>query len=264
MIHMAEPVSEIVMRQELAALIEIRTRREWDRMGKRIISLQEERLGALLLAENPAPLTDEEASSLLCDALRTGAAELQFRPEIRQLQKRVALMRRHFPDENWPDISEESLLAAPEAWLAPWLAGIRTGDQLAGLDLLPALHSMFSRQQRKLLDERAPTAIMVPSGRRITLDYTAGDIPVLAVKLQEMFGLAATPTVAAGRAPVLVHLLSPAGRPVQITRDLKGFWETGYQEVKKELKGRYPRHPWPDDPWNAVPTGRPRRRNPGK
>jgi ATP-dependent helicase HrpB len=112
------------------------------------------------------------------------------------------------------------------------------------------------------LGESAPAFLVVPSGRRVALDYASGDLPVLAVKLQEMFGLADTPEVVAGRVKVLIHLLSPAGKPVQVTRDLKGFWKSGYPQVKKELKGRYPKHPWPDDPWKAVPTGqaKPRRR----
>ena len=105
-----------------------------------------------------------------------------------------------------------------------------------------------------LLDDRAPTHIAVPSGHRVHLDYASGGIPVLAVKLQEMFGLADTPVIAGGRVKVLLHLLSPARRPLQITQDLKGFWDGSYRQVKKEMKGRYPKHPWPDDPWNAVPT----------
>jgi ATP-dependent helicase HrpB len=108
----------------------------------------------------------------------------------------------------------------------------------------------------RLLEERAPTHVVVPSGRRVEVDYLSGEDPVLAVKLQEMFGLADTPAVAGGRVKLLLHLLSPAGRPVQVTRDLRNFWENGYREVKRELKGRYPKHPWPDDPWNAVPTGK--------
>jgi ATP-dependent helicase HrpB len=115
---------------------------------------------------------------------------------------------------------------------------------------------MLSRKQQSLLDERAPISVTVPSGSRIPLDYAAGDLPVLAVKLQEMFGLVDTPRIAGGRLKVLLHLLSPARRPVQITQDLKGFWNSGYPLVKKDLKGRYPKHPWPDDPWNAAPTRR--------
>jgi ATP-dependent helicase HrpB len=109
---------------------------------------------------------------------------------------------------------------------------------------------------RQRLDRLAPEAIRVPSGSMKRLDYTAADVPVLAVKLQEMFGLADTPRVCDGRVPVMLHLLSPAQRPVQVTQDLRGFWERTYPEVRKELKGRYPRHPWPDDPWGAPPTAR--------
>ncbi len=110
------------------------------------------------------------------------------------------------------------------------------------------------------MEARAPKAIVVPSGHSVSVDYASGDVPVLAVKLQEMFGLSDTPEVAGGRVKVLLHLLSPARRPVQITKDLKGFWNSGYEQVKKELKGRYPKHPWPDDPWNALPTRKTKRR----
>jgi ATP-dependent helicase HrpB len=181
---------------------------------------------------------------------------LTFSSAARQFQGRVALLRRLFPEEPWPDLSDSRLTAAPEEWLSQWLGGVRTLQDLSGLDVLPALRARLSREQLRLLDEQAPVSVVVPSGHRIPLDYTVGGVPVLAVKLQEMFGLADTPTIARGRIKVLLHLLSPARRPVQITQDLKGFWNRGYQEVKKELKGRYPKHPWPDDPWNAVPTRR--------
>ena len=233
---------------------------EWGKQEGRIVSFLTERLGALTLSAKPFPAPDDEAIPILGAAIRSGAALLAFGREDRQFQGRVAILSRAFPGESWPDLSEEALLSTPEEWLAPWLAGIRTGEQLAGLALLPALKALLSREQRKRLDESAPTALAVPSGRSIPLDYAAGEMPVLAVKLQELFGLATTPTVAAGRVAVLIHLLSPAGRPVQITRDLKGFWKTGYPLVKKELQGRYPKHPWPENPWDAVPTHRTKRR----
>jgi ATP-dependent helicase HrpB len=173
-----------------------------------------------------------------------------------QLQARVALITRTFPEENWPDLSKEALFGRPEEWLLPWLGGIRTAQQLQALELLQPLRSLLTREQGRLLEERTPATITVPSGSRVLIDYTAGPQPVLAVKLQEMFGLADTPTIAGGRIKLLLHLLSPAARPVQITQDLKAFWNTGYQQVKKELKGRYPKHPWPDDPRNAAPTRR--------
>jgi ATP-dependent helicase HrpB len=255
-IHMAEPVSEEIIRQELGAHIETRRQVAWDKQESRIISFRTERLGALSLSTKPIPVSDAEALPILCAAIRSGAATLTFGRQERQFQGRVAMLSRAFPGENWPDLSAAALFSSPEGWLAPSLAGIRTGEQLAGLALLPALTALLTREQRQRLDESAPVAIAVPSGRSVSLDYTAGELPVLAVKLQELFGLAATPTVAGGRVAVLIHLLSPAGRPVQITRDLKGFWATGYPQVKKELQGRYPKHPWPDNPWNAVPTHR--------
>lgn len=163
-------------------------------------------------------------------------------------------MKRRFSEGSWPDLSDESLVAIPEDWLLPWLGNIRTAQGLSSLDILPALRARLSRQQQHRLDELVPISIVVPSGSRISIDYTSGDNPVLAVKLQEMFGLSDTPVIAEGRVKLLLHLLSPARRPVQITQDLKGFWNSGYQMVKKELKGRYPKHPWPDDPWNSIPT----------
>ncbi|HAS53534.1 MAG TPA: ATP-dependent helicase HrpB, partial [Nitrospiraceae bacterium] len=132
----------------------------------------------------------------------------------------------------------------------------RSANDLGGVKQLPALKARLSREQLRQVEDRTPLAILVPSGSRIAIDYTAGDLPVLAVKLQELFGLADTPLIAGGRIKILLHLLSPARRPVQVTQDLKGFWSRGYEQVKKELKGRYPKHPWPDDPWKAVPTKR--------
>jgi ATP-dependent helicase HrpB len=185
---------------------------------------------------------------------------LTFSKEARQMQARAGLMKRAFPEETWPDLSDEQLFSKPEEWLLPWLGGIRSAQALAGLNVLPALKARLSREQARLLDERAPVSIVVPSGHNVTLDYSSGNSPILAVKLQEMFGLADTPMIANNRVKILLHLLSPARRPVQITQDLKGFWNNAYQLVKKDLKGRYPKHPWPDDPWNAVPTSRTKKR----
>ena len=174
----------------------------------------------------------------------------------RQLQGRVRLLQKAFPEEQWPDLSDEQLLSHPDEWLVDWLRGIRSKHDVTELNILPALKAKLSHDQQRLLDERTPMAILVPSGSRVALDYASGNLPILAVKLQEMFGLADTPMLANGRVKVLLHLLSPARRPVQITQDLKGFWNSGYTLVKKDLKGRYPKHPWPDDPWNAPPTRR--------
>jgi ATP-dependent helicase HrpB len=260
-VHIAASLTEKIIREECANSIETIRRVEWDRRESRIVATVEERLGALLLSTKPFTATDEEGVPILCEMIRVTPEMLTFTKETRQFQGRVALLRRTFPEESWRDLSDEYLLSAPEDWLLPCLGGIRSAQGVAGIDILHALRAQLSWEQLRHLDECAPTHIVVPSGHRIALDYTLGDMPVLAVKLQEMFGLADTPTVAAGRVRVLLHLLSPARRPVQITQDLKGFWDGSYQQVKKEMKGRYPKHPWPDDPWNASPTRRTKARD---
>jgi ATP-dependent helicase HrpB len=153
-------------------------------------------------------------------------------------------------------VSDAALLADLDDWLGPYLSGRTRLDALTPAMLGEALASRLDYAQRKAVDELAPESITVPSGNTRKLRYEPGKPPVLAVKLQELFGLADTPRIAGGRIAVTLHLLSPAQRPIQVTQDLRGFWERTYPEVKKELKGRYPRHPWPDDPWNAKPTAR--------
>lgn len=259
-VHVAAPVTEELIRSECASRIETVRRVAWDGRSGRIAAAQEERLEALILSQRPFKPSDEEAAPILCEAIRAMPGILNFSKEARQFQARAALLKKAFPEENWPDLSDERLLSHPEEWLLPWLTDIRSALSLGSLNVLPGLKARLGREQLRLLEERAPLAITVPSGSRAALDYTAGDMPVLAVKLQEMFGCADTPVIAGGRVKVLLHLLSPAGRPVQVTLDLKGFWNSGYVLVKKDLKGRYPRHPWPDDPWNAVPTRRPKPR----
>ena len=255
-VHLAAPVTEELLRTECADRIETVRRGEWDRKENRVVAAQEERYGSLLLSSRTFTPGDDEAAPILCEVIRTTPGMLALTSETRQFQGRVELLKKAFPEEPWPDLSDAELLSRPEAWLVPWLGGIRTGQQLSGLNILPALRARLTREQGRLLEERAPMAVAVPSGSRVTIDYASGSQPVLAVKLQEMFGLADTPTIAGNRVKLLLHLLSPARRPVQITQDLKGFWNSGYQQVKKDMKGRYPKHPWPDDPWNAVPTRR--------
>jgi ATP-dependent helicase HrpB len=253
-VHIVEPLPEELIRGELSGEIETVRQVVWDKQEGRIAATLEERIGAITLSSKQSIAADEEIAGVLCEAIRSKTAGVTFGREARQFQARVRLMRETFPEENWPDLAEEKLVAAPEAWLLSKIHGIRSLGQLAALNILPALTEMLSWEQRRLLADRAPVNIAVPSGHNIPIDYISGEIPVLAVKLQEMFGLADTPAIAGGRVKLLLHLLSPARRPVQITQDLKQFWNTGYPQVKKELKGRYPKHPWPDDPWNAPPT----------
>jgi ATP-dependent helicase HrpB len=168
----------------------------------------------------------------------------------------VLSLRHWFPDQGWPDVSDAWLMDHLDDWLAPWLDGLTRREHLPRLNLAAALHSLLDGRLRARLNEMAPTHLQAPSGSRLRLHYTPDQPPVLAVKLQELFGLADTPRIADGQIPVTLHLLSPAQRPIQVTQDLRGFWERTYAEVRKELKGRYPKHPWPDDPWTATPTRR--------
>jgi len=253
-IHIAAPVTGELIRKECADRIEIKRNVGWDKREGRIMAAIEERLGVMVLSSRPFAPRDEEAAPILAEVIRTSTGMLNFSSEARQFQGRVDLMRRMFPEESWPDLTDARLMAHPEDWLLPWLGTIRGEDGLIRLNILPALRAQLNREQASFLEERAPATITVPSHSRVAIDYASGNQPVLAVKLQEMFGLADTPRIANNRVKILLHLLSPARRPVQVTQDLKGFWNTGYPMVKKELKGRYPKHPWPDDPWNAEPT----------
>jgi ATP-dependent helicase HrpB len=198
------------------------------------------------------------AGAMLEGIRELGIDALPWTNELRAWQARVLLLRDADAGarEPWPDVSDAALVGSLETWLTPWLGGISRGEHLQRLNLHDALRALLTRNQQRRLDELAPTHITVPSGSRIALDYLAGPVPALAVRLQEVFGLKETPRIAAGRMPVMMHLLSPARRPVQVTQDLKSFWEKGYHEVKRELKGRYPKHYWPDDPWHAQPTRR--------
>jgi ATP-dependent helicase HrpB len=157
-------------------------------------------------------------------------------------------------------VSDEALAATLDDWLAPHLYGLRRLSDVARLDLHALLVGMLAPAQRRALDELAPTHLTVPSGSRVPIDYSDAAAPVLAVRLQELFGLAETPRLARGAVPVTLHLLSPAHRPVQVTRDLAGFWRTSYFDVRKDMRGRYPKHHWPDDPMQAAPTNRAKRR----
>jgi len=264
-IHQASALTPELVRAECGDAIVSAVRVAWEPGQERVMAWEEERLGAVALSRRQAAATDEEALPVLLRVVRdSGMDMLGWEPPVRQFLGRAAMVREAFPGEEWPDLGAERLLETLPEWLGPFLCGVRSRRDLAGVDLLSAVKSLFSRDRLRLLEERAPTHVCVPSGRRVEIDYASGAEPVLAVKLQEMFGLADTPTVAGGRVALLLHLLSPAGRPVQVTRDLRNFWESGYREVRKELRGRYPKHPWPDDPWNAEPTRKTSRALQGK
>lgn len=227
----------------LAETIEV----AWDARAEAVVARRVTRLGDLVLDEAPAePPREAAAAAMLEGARQTG---LPWTPALRQLRARVAFLREL--GEDLPDLSDEAVIAA----LPPYLDGITRKAQLERLDLARVLADMLGWEGSKRLDTLAPTHLPVPSGRSAALDYETGR-PVLAVKLQEMFGATETPRVAGGRVPVVLHLLSPAGRPLQVTQDLAHFWRNAYPGVRAEMRGRYPKHPWPEDPMAAPPTAR--------
>jgi len=259
---------------ELAFADQITTTDEvrYDPVAQRVTGRRVRRLGALLLAETVIgqPAAGLVARALLAYLQEAGLSKLNWTAGAQQLRQRLEFLRRHFLDEgaaenqaeDWPAFDDETLARELPEWLGPHLTGLKTLTEVQRLDLTEPLLARLPGgwNQRQLLDRLAPAALEVPSGSHITLDYSDPTAPVLAVKLQELFGLTATPTVAGGRVPLLLHLLSPGGKPAQVTRDLRSFWERGYFEVRKDLKGRYPRHPWPDKPMEHIPTKLTKRR----
>jgi ATP-dependent helicase HrpB len=228
----------------------------WDERTRAVVAREREVLGAIVLAERPIRNADPArvADVLTIGIRQAGIDALPWSDGARSLRQRLAFV--HAVDATWPDVSDEHLTNTLGTWLAPHLGSSRSLADLGRVDLAGALLSELPWDRRAALDELAPTHVVVPSGSRIPIDYSDPAAPVLAVRLQEMFGLAETPTVARGAVPLTIHLLSPAHRPVQVTKDLAGFWRSSYFDVRKEMRGRYPKHYWPDDPMQAEPTRR--------
>jgi ATP-dependent helicase HrpB len=214
---------------------------------------EEEMLGAIILESRVVRALPDDVSAAVLARLRcSGATGLFISSALsEQYRARVEFVRELLSKDDWPDISDSHLVATAEKWLPPVIAA---ENKFTGIDLLAVYRAALGWKKGEELERLAPTSITVPSGSRIKIDYTGEGGPSIAVKLQELFGLAVTPSIAEGRCPLTLQLLSPAGRPIQVTRDLESFWNSGYQIVRKELKGRYPKHPWPDDPWSAHPT----------
>jgi ATP-dependent helicase HrpB len=227
---------------------------DWDDAQQRVRCERELRLGALVLASEPSQDGDP---TVIRDALLTavnamGLEVLPWNASVRQLQQRLSLVH-HLIGTPWPDRRDAVLLATLGEWLGPWIEGMTSLRELRALDLSELLWEGIPWERRQELERLLPRTVTIPSGRQASINYGSGE-PVLAVKLQEMFGAQDTPTVLNGKLPVTVELLSPANRAVAITRDLKSFWSSGYADVRRELRGRYPRHPWPEDPGTATAT----------
>jgi ATP-dependent helicase HrpB len=260
-IFLAAPLERADIERWFAADIATTRTVELDEASGAVRARLQRCLGAIVLAESADPaVTPDEVAEVLANALRRrGLASLDWTRDSSQLRGRIALLHQLEP-ARWPDVSDAALLADPRQWLLSHAPGARSLDALRRVPLQDALLGLLDWRARRTLDEQAPTHWTVPSGSRIPIDYSDPVAPVLAVRLQEMFGALDTPRIAGGRVPLTLHLLSPAHRPVQITRDLASFWKTAYFEVRKDLKGRYPKHYWPDDPLVAEPTRRTRPR----
>lgn len=257
LIYMAAPISRKDLMSHCKDLIQSTDSVMWDGSTQAVRSIRQRRLGELILEESRLPDPDPDlVLTALLDGLRnTGLSCLPWNPTLRNWQARVQFLRRATePEPAWPDVSDNTLLHTLEQWLGPYLTNLSSLNQLNRIDLAWPLQALLTQEQWRTLDILAPTHLTVPTGSHIPVDYQSGEIPILAVRLQELFGQCDTPRLVNGRIPVLIHLLSPARRPVQVTQDLTSFWATGYQAVKKELKGRYPKHFWPDDPLQAPPT----------
>lgn len=261
-IHLAAAIDVADVEDYFPDLIETLDVIRWVAREKAVLLQRQRRLGALVLEEKPLerPDTDRVGAALLEGIRENGIDCLPWNPQTRDWQMRVQCLHRIDPDV-WPDVSDETLSRTLEQWLLPFLNGMSRLSHLSRLDLQAALDTRIPWSQQRRLDELAPTHVQVPSGSRVAIDYD-NDPPVLAVRIQEMFGATDTPAIAGGKVRLLIHLLSPARRPLQVTQDLKGFWQSSYHEVKKEMKGRYPKHYWPDDPLQAEPTHRAKPRTP--
>jgi ATP-dependent helicase HrpB len=254
----AAPVDEGYLRASFAQRFTRVTECAFNPASAAVEAYEENRFDQIVLDRHhaSAPRDARTVAALVGGIARLGVAALPWSDAARQWQARVECLRGWCPELKLPPLDDVSLQARLEQWLAPALAGKWRLDQLDASLLADALGAQLDHAQRRALEAQAPLAFTVPSGNARKLEYHPGQAPVLAVKLQELFGLADTPRVANGRVAVTLHLLSPGQQPIQVTQDLRSFWERTYPEVKKELQRRYPRHPWPDDPWSAVPTAR--------
>jgi ATP-dependent RNA helicase HrpB len=264
-ILLAAPLGRQQLLEYFADRIRCAERIEWSTRDQAVLARRTLELDGLVLEEKPlsAPAVEAARAQMLRGVRELGIGALPWDRETRDLQARSEFVRRELGDTPqagaWPESSDAALLRSLDEWLGPWLDGITRREQLAGLALADALRARLSYEQQRLLAEWAPTHLTLPGGARVRVDYLDESAPLVSVRLQEVFGMAATPLLGRQRVPVTLRLLSPAQRPVQVTRDLQSFWRGAYAQVRKDLRGRYPKHPWPENPLEAQPArGRPR------
>lgn len=231
---------------------------EWDDAQGTLKALRRSQIGQLTLSVRPlAKLSESELHQAMLTGIREkGLSVLKWTSEAQQLRLRLQCAARWLPEEPWPAVDDATLLDELESWLLPHMTGVHSLRGLKSVDIYQALRDRLPWSLQQRLESSLPTHYTVPTGSRIAIRYDEDNPPALAVRMQEMFGEASTPTIAQGRVALVLELLSPAQRPLQITRDLSAFWQGAYREVQKEMKGRYPKHVWPDDPANTAPTRR--------
>ncbi|MBR1871243.1 MAG: ATP-dependent helicase HrpB [Kiritimatiellae bacterium] len=257
-IHLAAPIGEDAIEEIFAGLVEEKTSCVWDARLEQVAALRERRLGRMVIKSAPdANAAEDDVAKALCEGIRKkGVAALAWTKGARQLQERILFLHEAI-GEPWPDVRDCTLEEAAEKFFGAFIGGMRTWRQLEKIDMHGVIAAAMAEAGASMreLDRLAPLKMSVPSGSEITIHYDAGE-PYAAVRLQETFGMKDTPVIAGGRAKVVMHLLSPAQRPVQITKDLAGFWRNTYALVRKDLRGRYPKHYWPEDPLTAIATRR--------
>jgi ATP-dependent helicase HrpB len=232
----------------------------WDSRQGVVVANRQRKLDALILDDRALPTPDPEAiaQAMTAGVREMGLAALPWSDASQTLRSRVRFLKRIFPDDGWPDLGDDALLATLGDWLTPYLAGMTRRSHLERLDVFAIIQDLIPHELKRRLDRLAPRHVAIPSGADITIDYEGDGDPVLRARLQEMFGLAETPRIADGKAALRVELLSPARRPLAVTQDLKSFWANAYPQVRAEMRGRYPKHPWPEDPLNT-PAVKPNR-----
>ncbi|EJE8093956.1 ATP-dependent helicase HrpB [Salmonella enterica] len=257
-ILLAQPLDIASLIQACPDLLRQSDTVEWDEAQGTLKAWRRMRIGQLTVNVQPlAKPSEEELHQAMLNGIRDkGLAVLNWTPEAEQFRLRLHCAAKWLPEYDWPAVDEASLLATLENWLLPHMTGVQSLRSLKSLNVTQALRGLLDYAMLQRLDSELPGHYTVPTGSRITIRYHEDNPPALAVRMQEMFGEAKTPTIAQGRVPLVLELLSPAQRPLQITRDLSAFWQGAYREVQKEMKGRYPKHVWPDDPANTAPTRR--------
>jgi ATP-dependent helicase HrpB len=256
-ILLAAPITQDEIEQHFADRIETADEISFDRRAMALRARRKKTLRAITLSEAPLALSPSaETARILADGLiAAGLDRLPWSKAAKQWRDRVMFLR-HAEGKSWPDLSDDALAARREDWLVPALYDKLSLKEVSAGDLSEALSALLPWELRARLEREAPTHFEAPTGTQLAIDYEAEQGPTIAVRLQELFGLNTHPSIAKGAVPLVLELLSPAHRPVQVTRDLPGFWRGSYAAVRSDLRGRYPRHPWPEDPATAPPTRR--------